>query len=251
MTNKLRFFFYQNTHRIFFYLFLLAFLLQIIFWFKTENIKLSYQIIPTPPNQYFLSAASFGDDEFLFRALASNIQNSGDVFMNFTAFKDYNYSDLYQWLTLLDGLNNQSNLMPSLATYYFAQTQNKPDTSYIVRYLDEHASRDIDLKWWWMFQAINIAQEDLRDNDLALKLAYKLAENNAKEAPLWTKQMPAFIYAKQGNGCMAFKIIQRILEENNNKLRQISVDEMNFMRYFIKSRLTKLKNESFDPQKCN
>lgn len=229
----------------------MAFSLQIIFWFKTENIKADYKIIPTPPNQYLLNAASFGDNEFLFRAFVLRIQNSGDIFVNFTSLKDYDYSLLYQWLTLLDGLNEKSNLMPSLATYYFAQTQEKADKSYILRYLDEHASKNIDANWWWLFQAITIAQEDLHDDELALKLAHKLAQNNAKEAPLWTKQMPAFIYAKQGNDCMAFKVIQKILDENNRKQRQISVDEMNFMRYFIKNRLTKLKNQRFDPRQCN
>jgi hypothetical protein len=140
--------------------------------------------------------------------------------------------------------------MPSLAAYYFSQTQREEDSSYIVQYLDEHASKDLDANWWWIFQAINIAQKNLHDEDLALKLAYKLSENNARNAPLWTKQMPAFIYAKQGNNCMAFAIIQKLIEENNSGGRQISVEEMNFMRYFINDRLKKLKNQNFDPRKC-
>ncbi len=224
--------------------------MQIIFWFKTENIKPNYEIIPTPPNQYFLSAASLGDKEFLFRTLAFRIQNSGDIFVNPTALKNYDYLRLYRWLTLLDGLNEKSNLMPSLAAYYFSQTQRKSDSVYIVNYLDEHAAKNLDASWWWLFQAINIAEENLHDEDLALKLAYKLTKNNAANSPLWTKQMPAFIYAKQGNGCMAFKIIQKLIDENNSGARQISVEEMNFMRYFIGERLKKLKNQNFDPRKC-
>jgi len=250
MKNNLRYFFYQNSHKIFLYLFLVVFSLQIIFWFKTENIKPDYEIIPAAPNQYFLSAASFGDREFLFRTLAFRIQNSGDIFVNFSSLKDYNYEHLYQWLTMLDTLNDKSNSMPSIAAYYFSQTQRKSDSAYIVKYLEEHAMKNLDTSWWWLFQAINIAEEDLHDTDLALKLSYKLSENNASNAPLWTKQMPAFIYAKQGNGCMAFKIIQKILDENNSGARQISVDEMNFMRYFIKDRLKKLKNQNFDPRQC-
>ena len=62
--------------------------------------------------------------------------------------------------------------------------------------------------------------------------------------------MPAFIYAKQGNNCMAFIIIQKIIEDNNSGGRQISVEEMNFMRYFINDRLKTLKNQNFDPRKC-
>lgn len=229
---------------------MVAFLLQAAFWFKTESIKPNYDIVPTPPNQHFLRAASLGDNEFLFRALAFHIQNSGDIFVKNAPLKSYNYPHLYQWLTMLDDLNHKSNIVPNLAAYYFSQTQYKPDSAYMVRYLDEHASKDIDLKWWWMFQAINIAEENLHDADLALKLSYKLSQNNSKNAPLWTKQMPAFIHAKHGNGCMAFKIIQKLIDENNSKKRQISVEEMDFMRYFIGERLKKLKNQKFDPKNC-
>jgi hypothetical protein len=49
---------------------------------------------------------------------------------------------------------------------------------------------------------------------------------------------------------MAFAIIQKLIEENNSGGRQISVEEMNFMRYFINDRLKKLKNQNFDPRKC-
>ncbi|MSP33745.1 MAG: hypothetical protein EXR06_02440 [Rickettsiales bacterium] len=243
-------FFKIDKLRFFLYAFFVAFASQIIFWSQTENIKPNYEIIPIPPNQYFLSAASFGDNEFLFRTLAFRIQNSGDIFLKFTALKDYDYLRLYQWLTLLDSLNAKSNLMPSLASYYFSQTQKKEDSAYIVQYLSEHASKDLDANWWWIFQAITIAQKDLHNEDWALKLAYKLSENNAQNAPLWTKQMPAFIYAKQGNNCMAFTIIQKIIEDNNSGGRQISVEEMNFMRYFINDRLKTLKNQNFDPRKC-
>ena len=250
MTNKLRFFFYQNSYKISFYLFLTFFLLQITFWLKNENIKPNYKIIPAPPSQYFLKAASLGDNEFLFRILAFRIQNSGDIFISPAPLKNYNYNDLYQWLTLLDNLNSKSNSMASLAAYYFSQTQNKGDLIYITNYLYEHAIKDLNSNWWWLFQAINIAEEDLKNDELALKLAYKLTEVNSSKAPLWTKQMPAFIYAKQGNGCMAFKIIKKILDENNAGIRQISANEMDFMRYFIKERIKKIENKKFDPRQC-
>lgn len=251
MNLQAQLFFHKNSSKIFFVLFIFVFLLQINFWLKTEYIKPTYEVVPPAPSHNFLSATSFGDKEFLFRALAFRLQNSGDVYAGgMISLKDYNYSHLYDWLKALDSLNSKSNLMPSLASYYFSQSQNKLDSTYVVRYLEEHASANLDVKWWWIFQAINIARDDLRDNDLALRLAYKLAENNSKDAPLWTKQMPAFIYAKQGEGCMAFKVIKSLIAENASGKRQISAEEMNFMHYFIETRLKKLKNQNFDPRKC-
>ena len=62
--------------------------------------------------------------------------------------------------------------------------------------------------------------------------------------------MPAFISEKKGDGCMAFKVIKNLMDESESGKRQISVEEMNFMRHFINNRLSKLKNQNFNPKKC-
>jgi hypothetical protein len=246
-----RFFFHLYSHKIFFWFFILFFALQVFFWNKTENIKPALELVPPAPSKYLISAASLGDKEFLFRAMATRLQNSGDVFAGFVALKKYDYSRIYQWLTALDGLNNQSNFAPSLAAYIYSQTQTNQDTRYIIDYLDEHSAKDIDKNWWWLFQAIYIAKNNLGDMNRALELAYKLSENNAKNAPLWTKQMPAFIHEEMGDGCMAFSVIQKILNESESGVRQVNPDELNFMRHFIQDRLHKLKEGKFDPKKCH
>ena len=71
-------FFYIYSHKIFFWLFLLVFGLQIIFWLKTERIRHNYDIVPPAPSKQFMNGASFGDKEFLFRIMATNLQNFGD-----------------------------------------------------------------------------------------------------------------------------------------------------------------------------
>ena len=151
---------------------------------------------------------------------------------------------------MLDGLNSRSNFVPSLASYYYAQTTKSEDTRYIVDYLDEHSATNIDTNWWWLFQAVFIAKNNLGDMKLALNLANKLAKNNAENAPLWTKQMPAFISEEMGDGCMAFGVIQKLINESESGARQVKPEEMNFMRHFINTRLKKLKNQKFDPRKC-
>lgn len=245
-----KFFFHLYSHKIFFWLFIAMFLLQILFWKQTEDIKPKFDIVPPAPSKYLVAAASLGDKEFLFRILASRLQNSGDIFAGFVALSKYDYSRIYQWLTVLDTLNSESNFAPSLAAYYYSQTQNRPDTKYIVDYLDEHSSKDVDKNWWWFFQAIFIAKNNLNDMDRALELSYKLSENSAENAPLWTKQMPAFIHEEMGEGCMSFKIIEKILKENEEGSKKIKPKDIDFMRHFIKDRLGKLKDQKFDPTKC-
>lgn len=179
------------------------------------------------------------------------LQNSGDVFAGFVSLKNYDYSRIFDWMKMLDGLNSKSNLVPSLASYYYSQTQNGKDSRYVVDYLDWHSSQNIDANWWWLFQAVFIAKNNLHDMKRALELAQKLAQNNAENAPFWTKQMPAFISEEMGDGCMAFSVIQRLIKESESGVRQVKPEEMNFMRHFISDRLARLKNQKFDPRKCS
>lgn len=244
-------FYHLNSHKIFFYLFCIVFTCQIFFWKKTEKLIPPFDIVPPAPNQYLISATSLGDKEFLFRILALRLQNSGDIFAGFVALKNYDYLRIYQWMKALDTLNDKSRLVPSMASYYYSQTQKTEDTRYIVNYLDEFASRDIDNQWWWLFQASYIAKINLKDMDRALELAYKLSTNNAVNAPLWTKQLPAFLHANMGDGCMAFGVIEKLIKESESGQRQIKPEELNFMRHFINDRLSKLKAQKFDPRKCH
>ena len=126
--------------------------------------------------------------------------------------------------------------MPSLAGYYFSQTQNKPDVKYVVQYLDEHASRDLYEKWWWMGQAVYLSNHILKDKDWALELAYKLSKTPRNDIPLWVKQMPAFIHEQKGEEEEALIIIKDIMD-NVDELDQ---GELNFMHYFVKDRLNKI-----------
>lgn len=245
-----RYFFHLYSHKIFFWLFILTFGCQIFFWKATEKFRADFDIIPSAPNKYLISAMSLGDNEFLFRALSLRLQNSGDIFAGFVALKDYDYSRVYQWMKMLDTLNYESRITPALAAYYYSQTQNRNDSLRVVDYLEEHSSANIDANWWWLFQAIYLAKR-AGDFDRALELAKKLAQNNAKDAPLWTKQMPAFISEEMGDGCLAFQVISKLIAESENGERQISAEEMNFMRHFISERLRHLKTGKFDPRKCS
>jgi len=243
-------FFYIYSHKIFFWLFVLVLILQIFFWKISEKYRINYDIVPPAPSVYFIKGASFGDEEFLFRILALRFQNSGDIFAGFVSLKKYDYSRIYDWMTILDKLNNQSRLIPSLASYYYSQSPNPEHINYVLKYLDEHSSINVDKNWWWLFQATMIAKKDLKDLDKSLYFAQKLAKNEAQEAPLWTKQMPAFISEEKGDGCMAFKVIKNLIDESESGKRKITVEEMNFMRHFIDNRLTKLKKQNFNPNKC-
>lgn len=210
--------------------------MQIGLWTQTKHYKPDLAIVPDVPSKASIKAISLGDEQFYFRTLAFQLQNAGDTFGRFTALKNYNYNKLYHWFTLLDTLDSKSHFVPSLAAYYYSQTQNIPDVKYVAQYLEEHAEKDMYNNWWWMSQAVYLANHKLKDKEWALKLAYKLAATPRNDIPLWVKQMPAFIHEQRGEEEQAVRIISDIL----NNVDNIDQGELNFMSYFVTKRLNQL-----------
>jgi hypothetical protein len=211
-------------------------LIQAGLWTQTKHIIPDMGIVPPVPSQLSVKAMALGDEAFYFRTQVLKIQNAGDTFGRFTALKEYDYERLYHWFKLLDSLDATSNFVPAMAAYYFSQTQNTPDIRYVAKYLEEHSEKDLYHKWWWMGQAVYLANHKLEDKDWALELAKKLASTPRDDIPMWAKQMPAFIYEQRGEEEEALMIIANIL----NNVDSISQGELNFMHYFVKDRLNKL-----------
>ncbi len=212
-----------------------AFISQIFFWSNTRSLRPEMVVVPPPPSPIAVKALSLGDEQFYFRALAFELQNLGDTFGRFTPLKDYDFKRLSKWWEVLDELDPRSHFVPSIASYYYSQTQNEPDVRYVVDYLDKHSSKDLSRNWWWMGQAVYLANYKLKDKKLALELAYKLAQTPRDDVPIWVKQMPAFILEQMGEEEQALIIIKDIIARSEN----LDPGEFNFMRYFVKDRLDK------------
>lgn len=208
---------------------------QVAFWNHTRGIMPEMGIVPAVPGERTVRALSFGDEEAFFRLLALNIQSSGDTFGRFTALYKYDFNKLYHWFHLLDTLDSESNYLPSMATYYFSQSQNPDDVRYLVDYLDEYTLGREKEKWWWVTQASYLASHKLGDSGRALELAERL--RGIKGIPMWAQQLAAFVHEGRGEYGEALDIIQEILKDPS----QYSQGELNFMKYFIEERLGKMK----------
>lgn len=212
------------------------------FWMHTRAIKPEMGIVPNVPGERTVRALSFGDEEAFFRLLALNIQNSGDTFGRFTALYKYDFNKLYRWFHMLDELNNQSNYLPAMASYYFSQTQNPSDVRYLVDYLDEYTDGRVKEKWWWVVQGAYMATHKLGDTKRALELASKM--NGVRGIPIWAQQMSAFIHEQRGEFGEALAIIEDVMKHPED----YSQGELNFMKYFIDERLHRLNDvkDQFD-----
>lgn len=206
-------------------------LLQAALWQNNLHHKPQLEIVPSVPSAVAVKAIAFGDNQFFFRVLGFYIQNFGDTFGRYTPLKDYDYAKLNRWFKLLDTLDNTSDYMPSMASYYFSQSQHPEDNRYIVDYLRSHAKGRLDKKWWWQAQAVYIASHKLKDQKLALELALPLV--HSQNLPLWVNQLAAFIYEQQGEFASALGVMQQIQEN----IKNIPPSELRYMEYFVKERL--------------
>jgi hypothetical protein len=209
--------------------------LQIGFWYQVKDIKPDLGIVPDVPGRETVRALAFGDNQFFFRVLAFQLQNAGDTYGRSTALRYYDFNKLYLWFTLLDDLDRRSNMIPSLATYYFAQTQNTEDVRYVVDYLYTHATRDVPKKWWWLLQSIYLASHKLNDMDLALKVATPMVN---PEVPAFAQQMAAVVHEKRGEMEDALHVME-LIQQNAKEIKDA---DLKYMTYFIEERLKRLED---------
>ncbi|MDX1974045.1 MAG: hypothetical protein SFT92_00030 [Rickettsiales bacterium] len=207
--------------------------LQVGYWVYTKDIKPDLGIVPEVPGRAAVRALSFGDEQFYFRVLSLTLQNAGDTYGRFTSLRYYDYNKLYHWFNLLDEMDRRSNMVPSMATYYYGQTQNTADVRYVVDYLYTHSTRDIEHKWWWLMQAIYLASYKLEDMDLALKVSQPLVN---PKVPVFAQQMAAVVREKRGEMDAALEIMETI----DNNAEHIPDADLKYMEYFVKERLNRL-----------
>lgn len=220
-------------------------ILQVMFWYKTYEIKPKLDIVPPIPSKQEMSALSFGDKQFYFRGLALNLQMAGDTFGRSTPLKDYNYPKLLEWFRLLDTLDSKSNYIPSVAAYYFSRSQHPKDVKYIIDYLEEHSMRDPEANWWWLSQSIYLANSVLGDKQRAIKIADELHKVKT-QIPLWARQMEAFLREDMGEKDKAEQIMCDTFSQAGH-LKDAPKREQDFMIYFFETRMKEaLKHKTLE-----
>ena len=207
--------------------------LQGAFWWQTRELQAGWEGVPPAPSNQVAKALAMGDGQFLYRAATFVLQNMGDEGGRVTPLKDYDYQRLGQWFSLLDRFDPQSEFLPVLVGYYFSQSQNPDDVRIVISFLAHIAIRDPERNWRWLAHAIYLARHRVKDMDLALSLAYRMAAIKSPGIPIWARQMPAFVLADVGEKEAARDLMEAIMDS------QIDLDpaEIEFMRDFIETRL--------------
>ncbi len=231
-------------HMIFCFL-LLA---NVFFWSYSKPLKGSWANVPPVPSSETASLLTLGDEQLAYRSYFIMLQNLGNTGGEFRSLKEYDYTSLQKWLFLVDRLDPTSSALPMLASYYYAAVQDPDKIRLVIDYLRVVGARADGDKWRWLGQAVSLARHQVKDNDLALELAYELADNKNPDLADWAKQMPAFILQAKGEAGLAYKIMLNILISNVDNLHP---NEINYMKDYICNKLIPdLPNET-PPVFCN
>jgi hypothetical protein len=198
-----------------------------------QSVQAGWPGVPSPPPAALAPLLTLGDDQLFYRTAAFGLQNMGDGGDRSTPLAAYDYERLDGWFRLLDRLDPAARYVPTLAGWYFGQTSRPADLRRIVAYLTTVGARDPAHNWGWLAQAVYLARHRLHDVGLALAVARHLAALAGTEAPLWVRQMPAFVLADVGEREAARDLLETILATDRN----LSDGEIVFMRHFIDRRL--------------
>lgn len=209
-------------------------------WSGTRAIKPKLEVTPSVPSMEIIKSFALGDDEIAFRYYGYMLQFAGDTFGRVTPLKNYDFEKLYGWWNILDEVNSLSDLIPFMVSYYYAATQTPEiHIPYVVDYLEKHADKHPNDKWWWYSQAVYNAKFKLNDNQLALRIAQKLADLPKElEIPIWTRQMKAYIYEDEGDYNKACDVIVDVVRDFS--ATQLKEGEINFIYHFLTERLSSL-----------
>lgn len=211
------------------------FALNLSVWAFTHKIHAKWAGVPPVPTHNGALAFSLGDAQFSYRFMAIVLQNLGDTGGNVTPLRAYDYERLSRWFYLLDSLDPKSTHVPLLAGYYFGGTSDPEQQKYVVDYLTEIGTRRGKGNWRYLARAVYIARFDIKDIELALRLAHKLAALPGDEdRPTWTRQMPAFVLTAMGRKEAARAVMVKIMESEDD----LHPNEYNFMRSYIEERLS-------------
>lgn len=205
---------------------------QISFSWLIRDLRPTMGILPDLPQESAISALAFGDEQFLYRYLALNLQNAGDNGGRVTPLKNYDYDKVVAWLRLLDGLDVESHWPIAMANGYFGQTQTLEDVRPIVRYMQGHVALNPGAKWPWLVNAVYLSRHRLGDDWLALDSARQLASYDYANMNSASLQMPALVLDDLSQFHKAINEMESLRDRRGQEFRK---EDQAWMEDFIQS----------------
>ncbi|MDH5425016.1 MAG: hypothetical protein OEY29_08495, partial [Gammaproteobacteria bacterium] len=181
------------------WLVLLAVLILILLWRGSDQYNRPQIVaLPDAPSAPVMQFIAASDQAFAYRVLIFWLQQFDVQAGQYVSFKQIDYSNLTDWLRVINQLEPASQYPMLLATRVYSRVADSDRVRTMLDYVYKQYLADPVKNWRWLAEATITAQHKLKDQPLALKYATALAEQTSKEIPYWAKDMRLIILEKMG-----------------------------------------------------
>ena len=167
-------------------------------------------IVDPPPSAEQREAMAFGDHEFLYRAWVIDLQNAGDTGGRATPLDQYNYDSVVGWLQTLGALDPCAQHHDLVATRLYAWGREPSVLRKLIDFIAADVAACPQRKWYWLTQAIAMANHRLNDRTYGLFLARQLAGYEFADMPAWIFMYPAVLLAEMGQSVDALREMENV-----------------------------------------
>ena len=193
--------------------------------------------LPAPPTATAVRLASLDSPVFAAQLLMLWLQ-SFDVQPGISlSFRELDYTRIQGWLKLILHLHPQGQYPLLSAARVYAEVDDPPRQRSMLAFVADQFEDDPTRRWQWLAHAVYVAKHRLKDRELALQLAERLAAHRENLAiPSWATQMNIFVLEELGEIESAKVLLGGLLESG-----QITDPHE---RWFLSKRLADLEQRS-------
>lgn len=217
--------------------FVLAFALQITHQlYSTSSLHQNFKHLKPPLAADFYRSFTQGSEDLWSYLLMLKVQLHDNQRGQHESYKNLDYKILSQWLLTLSQLNRHSDYPAFLAARVYSQVQDPVRIRTVIDVIEQLFAQNPALHWRRMTEACLLAKHQLKDLDLALKLAAKVAElPRSIDMPYWARDMKIILLDELNELESAQILISSLLQSG-------SISDNDEIR-FLQSRLLRIQQQ--------
>ena len=223
--------------------FVLLFLVQAVnHQVGRERLEAIYRPLTEPFSAKVYRAMAMGSYRLLGYLLSLRLQLHDNQAGQHFRYSLMNYDLLVDWLDTLSDIDTDSEYPMLLASRIYTQTGDTERLRKILDFIERRFDDNPQLHWRRLAEASLIAKHKLKDLDLALRFADKLARQPpGVEMPHWARDFQFLLLAELNENESAIAIIQALLQSGSIK----DPDEQRFLR----EKLSDFQQKLFESQR--
>lgn len=186
-----------------------------------------FQPLEAPLGDAVYHGVSMGSTKLVAYFLSLDLQLHDTQTGQHFSYRLLDYRVLVEWLELINRISPRSEYPAMLASRIYTQTGDDEQLRLMLDFVERRFDLDPQLHWRRLAESSVIARHRLRDLELALKYARKLARQPASvEMPRWARDFEFLLLAELSEYEASIAIIQALLESDSIK----HPDEKKFLR---------------------